>query len=161
MNLVVMAGDDIGPEIIAAAMAVVKAADAEFSLGLRFTDVEVGMASHRKHGTTLTDAALQAAIDADGVIVGPCGMTDYPPLAQGGINIPGTIRKKLDLYANLRPARSRPGMPDARKGLDALIVRENTEGFYSDRTMFMGHGEFMPTEDVALSVRKITRQGGL
>ncbi len=159
MNIVVMAGDDIGPEIIAAAMAVVKAADQEFSLGLRFTDVEVGMASHRKHGTTLTDAALQAAIDADGVIVGPCGMTDYPPLAEGGINIPGTIRKRLDLYANLRPARSRPGMQDARKGLDVLIVRENTEGFYSDRTMFMGNGEFMPTPDVALSVRKITRQG--
>ncbi len=159
MNLVVMAGDDIGPEIIAAAMAVVKAADAEFSLGLRFTDIEVGMASHRKHGTTLTDSALQAAIDADGVIVGPCGMTDYPPLAKGGINIPGTIRKRLDLYANLRPARSRPGMPDARRDLDVLIVRENTEGFYSDRTMYQGIGEFMPTEDVALSVRKITRQG--
>lgn len=159
MNIVVMAGDDIGPEIVAAAMAVVKAAEAEFSLGLRFTDIEVGMASHRRHGTTLTDAALQAAIDADGVIVGPCGMTDYPPLAQGGLNIPGTIRKRLDLYANLRPARSRAGMPNARKGLDVLIVRENTEGFYSDRTMYQGIGEFMPTEDVALSVRKITRQG--
>ena len=159
MNLVVMAGDDIGPEIVTAAMAVVKAADAEFSLGLRFTEVEVGMASHRKHGTTLTEAAFRAAADADGVIVGPCGMTDYPPLAEGGINIPGTIRKRLDLYANLRPARSRAGMPDARRGLDALIVRENTEGFYSDRTMFQGQGEFMPTEDVALSVRKITRQG--
>jgi isocitrate/isopropylmalate dehydrogenase len=159
MNIVVMAGDDIGPEIIAAAMAVVKAADAEFSLGLRFAEIEAGMASHRKYGTTLTDGALQAAIDADGVIVGPCGMTDYPPLAEGGLNIPGTIRKRLDLYANLRPARSRAGMPDARRGLDALIVRENTEGFYSDRTMFMGNGEFMPTEDVALSVRKITRQG--
>ena len=53
MNIVVMAGDDIGPEIIAAAMAVVRAADAEFSLGLRFTDIEVGMASHRKHGITM------------------------------------------------------------------------------------------------------------
>jgi isocitrate/isopropylmalate dehydrogenase len=159
MNLVVMAGDDIGPEIVAAAMMVVQAADAEFSLGLRFTEVEVGMASHRKHGTTLTEAAFQAAADADGVIVGPCGMTDYPPLAQGGVNIPGTIRKRLDLYANLRPARSRAGMPDARRGLDVLIARENTEGFYSDRTMFQGNGEFMPTEDVALSVRKITRQG--
>jgi len=159
MNLVVMAGDDIGPEIVAAAMAVVQAADAEFSLGLRFTEVEVGMASHRKHGSTLTEAAFRLAADADGVIVGPCGMTDYPPLAQGGINIPGTIRKRLDLYANLRPARSRAGMPDARRDLDVLIVRENTEGFYSDRTMFQGNGEFMPTEDVALSVRKITRQG--
>ena len=94
MNIVVMAGDDIGPEIIAAAMAVVKAADAEFSLGLRFTDIEVGMVSHRKHGTTLTDTALQAAMDADGVIVGPCGMTDYPPLAQGGSQTESTIEQQ-------------------------------------------------------------------
>ncbi len=159
MNLVVMAGDDIGPEIVAVAMAVVKAADAEFSLGLRFTDVEVGMGSHRKHGTTLTEAAVRMAEEADAAIVGPCGMTDYPSLAEGGVNIPGTIRKRLDLYANLRPARSRAGLPDARKDLDVLIARENTEGFYSDRTMFQGNGEFMPTADVALSVRKITRQG--
>ena len=50
-------------------------------------------------------------------------------------------------------------MFDVCRGIHALIVRENTEGFYSDRTMFMGNGEFMPTEDVALSVRKITRKG--
>ena len=154
-----MPGDDIGPEIVGAALEVLRAADAAHSLGLRFTEIEVGMASHRRNGVTLTDGAIQAALDADGVILGPCGMTDYPPREQGGINIPGTIRTRLDLYANLRPARSRPGVPDARRGLDVLIARENTEGFYADRTMFQGIGEFMPTEDVALSVRKITRQG--
>jgi 3-isopropylmalate dehydrogenase len=159
VNLVVMPGDDIGPEIVGAALEVLRAADAAHTLGLRFTEIEVGMASHRRNGVTLTEAAIQAALDADGVILGPCGMTDYPPREQGGINIPGTIRTRLDLYANLRPARSRPGVPDARRGLDVLIARENTEGFYSDRTMFRGIGEFMPTEDIALSVRKITRQG--
>ena len=159
MNIVVMPGDDIGPEIVRAALAALNAADQAFSLGLRLTTVEVGMASYRAHGTTLTDAALQAAIDADGVVLGPCGMTDYPPRDQGGVNVPGTIRKRLELYANLRPARSRPGVPDARRKLDVLIVRENTEGFYADRNMFQGIAEFMPTEDVALSVRKITRQG--
>ncbi len=159
MNIVVMPGDDIGPEIVAAALAALSAADDVFGMGLHLTTVEVGMPSYRKHGTTLTDAALQAAEDADGVVLGPCGMTEYPPRDQGGINVPGTVRKRLELYANLRPARSRPGVPDARAGLDALIVRENTEGFYADRNMFMGIAEFMPTEDVALSVRKITRQG--
>lgn len=154
-----MPGDDIGPEIVAVALAALSAADDVFGMGLRLTTVEVGMPSYRKHGTTLTDAALQAAEDADGVILGPCGMTEYPPRDRGGINVPGTVRKRLELYANLRPARSRPGVPDARAGLDALIVRENTEGFYADRNMFMGIAEFMPTEDVALSVRKITRQG--
>jgi len=159
VNIVVMPGDDIGPEIVAAALAALSAADDVFGMGLHLTTVEVGMPSYRKHGTTLTDAALQAAEDADGVVLGPCGMTEYPPRDQGGINVPGTVRKRLELYANLRPARSRPGVPDARAGLDALIVRENTEGFYADRNMFMGIAEFMPTEDVALSVRKITRQG--
>ena len=159
MNIVVMPGDDIGPEIVRAALAALNAADQAFSLGLRLQTVDVGMASYRAHGTTLTDAALQAAIDADGVVLGPCGMTDYPPRDQGGVNVPGTIRKRLELYANLRPARSRAGVPDARRKLDVLIVRENTEGFYADRNMFQGIAEFMPTEDVALSVRKITRQG--
>ncbi len=49
-------------------------------------------------------------------------------------------------------------MRDARPGLDVMFARENTEGFYPDRNMFMGSGEFMPTPDVALSVRKITAQ---
>jgi isocitrate/isopropylmalate dehydrogenase len=47
-----------------------------------------------------------------------------------------------------------PGKP-----VDLVVMRENTEGFYADRNMFMGNGEFMPTPDVALAVRKITRQG--
>jgi 3-isopropylmalate dehydrogenase len=158
MKIVVMPGDDIGPEIVAAALEVVRAAGTRYRTELVFDEIAVGMASHARCGSTLTDAALAAAIEADGVILGPCGMTAYPPRERGGINVPGTIRKRLDLYANLRPARSRPGIPLARDGLDVLIVRENTEGFYADRNMYLGSGEFMPTPDVALSVRKITRQ---
>ncbi len=154
-----MPGDDIGPEIVAAAVQVLKAADEVHGLDLRLTEIATGMASYRKHGTTLTDGAIQAVLDADGAIVGPAGITDYPPRDKGGINVPATIRKRLDLYANLRPARYRAAVPDARRGLDVLIARENTEGFYSDRNMFLGVAEFMPTEDVALAVRKITRQG--
>src|SRR5687768_8143589 len=156
MNIVVLPGDDIGPEITKAALSVVASVNEVFSLGLRFETHEVGMACHRRTGTTLPEAVIEAAIAADAVILGPAGMTEYPPREDGGINVPGTIRKRLDLYANLRPARSRAGMRDARPGLDCLIVRENTEGFYSDRNMFLGNAEFMPTPDVALSVRKIT-----
>jgi isocitrate/isopropylmalate dehydrogenase len=49
--------------------------------------------------------------------------------------------------------------PRCGKPVDLVVVRENTEGFYADRNMFMGSGEFMPTPDVALAVRKITRTG--
>ena len=156
MNLLVLPGDDIGPEITAAALEIVKRADEMFSLGLRIDTQDVGMASYRRTGTTLPAQVIEAALAADAVILGPCGMTEYPAREAGGINVPGTIRKRLDLYANIRPARSRAGLRDARPGLDCLIVRENTEGFYSDRNMFLGNAEFMPTPDVALSVRKIT-----
>ena len=86
------------------------------------------------------------------MILGPVSHNDYPPVAQGGLNPSGELRKRLDLYANIRPARSRGGFPP-RCGtpVDLVIVRENTEGFYADRNMFMGSGEFMPTPDVALS----------
>jgi isocitrate/isopropylmalate dehydrogenase len=158
MRIAVLPGDDIGPEITDATLKVLNQADRRFGLGLRFDMHEVGMASHRRVGTTLPESALQAAIDADGVLLGPGGMTNYPSLSDGGINIPGTVRKRLDLYANLRPARSREGLPRAQEGLDCVLARENTEGFYADRNMFLGSGEFMPTPDVALAVRKITRQ---
>jgi 3-isopropylmalate dehydrogenase len=70
------------------------------------------------------------------------------------------LRKLLELYANIRPARSRDGFPPrCGKPIDLVIVRENTEGFYADRSMFEGSGEFMPTPDLALAVRKITRLG--
>lgn len=156
MRIAVLPGDDIGPEITETALRVLRAADARFALGLEFDVHEVGMAAHRRLGTTLPPAAFEAARSADGILLGPGGMTEYPPLAEGGLNIPGTIRKRLDLYANIRPARSRPGVPKAIPGLDCVIVRENTEGFYADRSLFQGIGEFMPTEDVALSVRLIT-----
>jgi 3-isopropylmalate dehydrogenase len=159
VRIVVMPGDDIGPEITQASLGVVRKADARFALGLAFENVEVGMASYRRNGDTLTAAALEAAATADGVILGPCGMSQYPPREKGGTNVPGTVRKRLDLFANLRPARWRRGVPNSREGLDVLIVRENTEGFYADRNMHLGLAEFMPTPDVALSVRRITRRG--
>jgi 3-isopropylmalate dehydrogenase len=66
------------------------------------------------------------------------------------------LRTKFDLYANVRPNRSRPGLTVLREPMDLVIVRENTEGFYADRNMHAGTGEFMPDEDMALAVRKIT-----
>lgn len=156
MKIAVLPGDDIGPEITDATLTVLRKADQVHGLGLEFDVHEVGMAVHRQLGTTLPDAALAAAFAADGILLGPGGMTAYPPVSEGGINIPGTIRKRGELYANVRPARSRPGIPNARAGLDCVIVRENTEGFYADRNLFQGHGEFMPTPDVAMSMRLIT-----
>ncbi len=159
-QLLVMEGDGIGPEICAATLAVLRAADRRFSLGLSFPSATIGFAALRAQGTTCPDAAIEAAKAADGVILGPVSHNEYPPVAEGGLNPSGEMRKRLDLYANIRPALTRGGFP-ARCGspVDLVIVRENTEGFYADRSMHVGPGEFMPTPDLALAVRKITRQG--
>ena len=160
IRLVVMEGDGIGPEITAATLVALRAADRAFRLGLEFSPAAIGLAALRAQGTTLPDAAVAAATAADGVILGPVSHNDYPPAAQGGRNPSGELRKQLDLFANIRPAKSRGGFPPrCGSPVDLVIVRENTEGFYADRSMFLGSGEFMPTPDLALSVRKITRAG--
>src|SRR3546814_94222 len=74
----------------------------------------------------------------------------------------GERRKRRARYANIRPAKTVPGWPPrCGTDVDLVIVRENTEGFYADRNMFSGSGEFMPSPEVALAVRKVTRGGSL
>jgi 3-isopropylmalate dehydrogenase len=80
----------------------------------------------------------------------------YPSREKGGINPSGEFRVKLDLFANIRPAISRLGVGLTGKPVDLVIFRECTEGFYADRNMYMGIGEFMPTEDMAIAVRRVT-----
>jgi 3-isopropylmalate dehydrogenase len=160
MRLIVLPGDGIGPEITGATVAVLRRADTLFGLGLALEEHEVGLVRLRRDGTTLPDAVLQAARAADGIVLGPVSHHDYPPRDQGGINVSGALRIALDLYANVRPARSRVGLPHyGRTPMDLVIARENTEGFYADRNMFFGSGEFMPTPDLALSIRKISSTG--
>ena len=157
MRIAVLPGDGIGPEITDATIAVLEAADRRHALGLEFERHAIGFATLTAEGTTLPERVVEAARASDGIILGPVSHQDYPPRAEGGRNPSGDLRIALDLWANIRPARSREGIPHyGRTPMDLVIVRENTEGFYADRNMFMGIGEFMPTPDVALSVRKIT-----
>ena len=160
INILVLEGDGIGPEITAATLAVLRAADARFGLRLAFDSAAIGWTAHRAEGTTFPPSVLEKAKAADGVLLGPVSHNEYPPLDEGGLNPSGELRKRLDLYANIRPARSRAGFPPrCGSAVDLVIVRENTEGFYADRSMHLGSGEFMPTPDLALSLRKITRAG--
>ena len=156
MKLLVLPGDGIGPEITAATVAVLEAADRRFGLELGLEYADIGFAALEKAGTTLPDGVLDRARIVDGILLGPISHLDYPPRDKGGVNVSGAFRVKLDLYANVRPARTRPGIGRTLGPMDLVIVRESTEGFYADRNMFAGSGEFMPTPDVALSLRKIT-----
>lgn len=156
MRILVVPCDGIGPEITAATMEVLKAADRRFGLGLDFTYELAGFPSLEKFGTTLRPEVLENARTFDGIVLGPQSHMDYPAREAGGVNVSAGFRVGLDLYANVRPARSRPFLERGAKGMDLVIMREATEGFYPDRNMYKGIGEFMPTPDVALSVRKIT-----
>ena len=160
-HLCVMPGDGIGPEITAATLQVLQEVDRLLELGLSFEEATIGLAALKAHGTTFPEASFEAAKKADGVILGPVSHNVYPPTDKGGINPSGALRKRLDLYANVRPAKTPSGMQPRIPGkpVDLVVMRENTEGFYADRNMHMGLGEFMPTPDVALAVRKITRLG--
>lgn len=157
MRLVILLGDGIGPEITAATCQVLQLLNRRFSLALDFETHEIGLATLKKERTTFPDSARAACERADGIVIGPISHAIYPPPAEGGINVSGELRIALDLFANVRPSRSRDGLPHwGRTPIDLVIVRENTEGFYADRNMYCGTGEFMPTPDMALAVRKIT-----
>jgi len=156
MKILVLPGDGIGPEITAATLAVLDRANAKFKLGLEWRQMDIGMKTLKSQGSTLPDEVMEAARKAPGIILGPVDHLQYPPRDKGGINPSGEFRVKLDLFANIRPARSRMGVGLTGKPVDLVIFRECTEGFYADRNMFEGRGEFMPTEDMALAVRKVT-----
>jgi len=156
MKILVLAGDGIGPEITAATLAVLDRANSLFKLGLEWQREEIGLPALKKEGTTLPARVLETARSSDGVILGPLSTYEYPARDKGGINPSAEFRTKLDLYANIRPARSRLGVGLTGKPVDLVIYRENTEGFYADRNMYSGSGEFMPTEDMALAVRRVT-----
>jgi 3-isopropylmalate dehydrogenase len=156
VKILVLPGDGIGPEITRATLRVLEVASRRFGLELAFEERAIGFAALEETGTTLPAGVLEAARAADGILLGPISHLDYPPRDRGGVNVSAAFRVKLDLFANIRPARTWPGVPHRGTEMDLVIVRECTEGFYPDRNMVAGTGEFMPTEDLALSVRKIT-----
>jgi len=157
MRIVVLPGDGIGPEITTSAVRVLTLVSERFGLGLAFESHDIGFASLKAKGVTITPEVVDACRRAEGIVLGPISHLDYPPRAQGGINLSAELRIQLDLFANVRPGRSREGLKHwGRTPMDLVIVRENTEGFYADRNMFQGSGEFMPDVDMALSLRKIT-----
>jgi 3-isopropylmalate dehydrogenase len=150
MDFLVLPGDGIGPEIVAVAVEALAVLDRRHALGIRLHERDNGLSSLARTGTTLPDDIRAMARQADGILLGPVSTDAYPSAAEGGINVSAWCRKELDLYANIRPSRVRPGVPAAVDAMDLVIVREN---------MALGSGEFKPTDDVALAVGKATTQG--
>jgi 3-isopropylmalate dehydrogenase len=156
----VMMGDGIGPEVVGAAVDVLQAAARpEEGLVLALEPLPMGLAAIETHGGPLPVSTIEALSGCHGWILGPHDSVAYPEAFRETLNPSGLLRRRFDLYMNIRPARTYASVPSvAGKQVDLIVLRENTEGFYADRNMYAGAGEFMPTPDVALAVGVFTRR---
>jgi 3-isopropylmalate dehydrogenase len=154
----ILNGDDIGHEIVPASVEVARAAAARHNLRIDWRPMPIGRTALDTHNSSMPDGTLQSLSKMDGFILGPIGHRDYPKVPQA-INPHPIMRKHFNLFANVRPTRSYPGLGALHDNVDLVIVRENNEGFQPDRNVVAGSGEFRPTEDVTISVRVITRVG--
>jgi len=157
MRIVVLPGDGIGPEIAAVTSSVLQAASERFQLNVKLEEHAVGHTSLQKFGATVRPGLLETVRSADGLILGPTATADFRDEQSGEINPSKYFRKSLDLFANIRPARTFPGLRNRFGAFDLVVVRENTEGFYADRNMEQGNSELLVTPDVVISLRRITR----
>jgi 3-isopropylmalate dehydrogenase len=138
-KILILAGDGIGPEIVAEAIKVLEAVRAPFGLDLTLDEALVGGAAYDASGHPLPEETLAAARAADAVLLGAVGGPKWEPLPIAVRPEKGLLglRAGLGLFANLRPAILYPQLADASSlkpelvaGLDILIVRELTGGIY-------------------------------
>ncbi|MFC3283345.1 isocitrate/isopropylmalate dehydrogenase family protein [Litchfieldella rifensis] len=158
LTLGVLEGDDIGHEIVPAAVKVTQATAERCGLLIDWRHMSIGRKALDESGTTIPEGTLETLSTFDGFILGPIGHREYPQVP-GAINPHPILRKHFDLFANVRPTRSYPDIGCLYDDIDLVIVRENNEGFQPDRNVVAGCGEFRPTDDVSISVRVITREG--
>jgi 3-isopropylmalate dehydrogenase len=158
LRIGVLDGDDIGREIVPAAVEVCRAAAKLHGVAIDWRPLPIGAAALRTHGHTMPADTIATLETLDGWILGPIGHRAYPKVPNA-INPHPILRKHFNLFANVRPTRSYPDIGCLHDDVDLVIVRENNEGFQPDRNMVAGCGEFRPTDEVTLSVRVITRTG--
>ncbi len=125
-KICVIPGDGIGQEVTKAAVRVLEAT----GLKLEFHHAEAGWATFEEQGSSVPEETLAAVKASDATLAGAFTSPNYQ--APGHFGAIRYMRRKLDLFANLRPARSRP-IPGSFQGIDMLMVRENTQGLYVEQ----------------------------
>ncbi|MFZ2511855.1 MAG: isocitrate/isopropylmalate family dehydrogenase [Gordonia sp. (in: high G+C Gram-positive bacteria)] len=158
LQVAVLAGDGIGPEVVPVAMVAAEKALAAQGIRVQWEMLPFGRSAIDSHGESMPTSTLDALDGFEMMVVGPHDSASYPEPHRSAAPPGAVLRKHFGLYANLRPAQAIPHIPATAPDIDLLIVRENSEGLYADRNMAVGAGEFMPTPDVALSVGVVTRQ---
>ena len=123
----VIAGDGIGPEITAAVLKVVDAAVERNGASLKWLPVSAGLSALDEGSELIPQRTLDEIARCSVALKGPC----TTPVGEGFTSINVKLRKTFNLYAAVRPVRSMPGVETRYKGVDLIIIRENTEGLYS------------------------------
>lgn len=118
----VIGGDGVGPEVVAACKAVLQDAASATELKLNFVDAPAGDETGRLKGRALPDSTIETITHSDACLKGPVGKSAADVIVR--------LRQELDLYANVRPAKSLPGVRCLDANVDLVIVRENTEDLY-------------------------------
>ncbi|MEM9393590.1 MAG: 3-isopropylmalate dehydrogenase [Pseudomonadota bacterium] len=138
-SLLILAGDGIGPEVMAEVRKIIDWFGANRGLSFNVSEDLVGGAAYDAHGTPLTDDTMAKAQDVDAVLLGAVGgpkydVLDFSVKPERGLL---RLRKEMDLYSNLRPAQCFDALADFSSlkkdivsGLDIMIVRELTSGVY-------------------------------
>jgi len=142
MQLVLIPGDGIGPEVTDAAKAVVAAAGVDIDWQV----APAGADCIAAYGDPLPEYTLDLIRRHRVALKGPC----TTPVGKGFKSINVRLRQALDLYASIRPVRTLPGVNVPFVGVDLVVVRENTEGLYSGL-------EHTPVPGVVESMRVVTR----
>jgi isocitrate dehydrogenase (NAD+) len=142
-TITLIPGDGIGPEVADATRRVLEAS----GVAIEWDVQEAGAAIAEKRGTTLPDEVLESVRRNKVALKGPIGT----PIGKGFRSVNVTLRQSLDLYANVRPIRSLPGIEPRFEGTDIVIVRENTEDLYAGL-------ELMIMPGVAQSIKLITEK---
>lgn len=140
-TITLIPGDGIGPEVADATRRVLEATGVKIEWEVQ----NAGAAVAEKRGTTLPDEVLESCRRNKVALKGPIGT----PIGKGFRSVNVTLRQALDLYANVRPVRSLPGIEPRFEGTDIVIVRENTEDLYAGL-------ELMIMPGVAQSIKLIT-----
>jgi tartrate dehydrogenase/decarboxylase/D-malate dehydrogenase len=160
LAIAVIAGDGIGPEVIAAARRVLECAGAKHALQFGFEEFGWGAEYYFQHGRMMPPSALEVLRSFDAMLLGAVGHPDIPDhITLNGLLLP--IRRGFDLYANVRPAALHAGVESPLAGygagdIDMVVVRENTEGEYAQVGGFVYHHQ---PEEIAVQTAVFTRRG--
>ncbi|GAA1634187.1 isocitrate/isopropylmalate dehydrogenase family protein [Georgenia ruanii] len=138
-SICLMPGDGIGPEVIGAAREVLTAvAGMSGAVDLSFDEHRMGHEAYSDGFEPLSETAIQAALTADGVLVGAVDTVSFPEHVAQPTR---TLRERLEVRASVRPSRNFRGVPSRFDGVDLVVVREVTEGLYAGIEEYVGQNE--------------------